>query len=158
MHFNPQTLTFLLLSPCGSVWEQKTLKCILPGSGEGPAAAEGCWGWCGDGEGELVLTCLFTQAFANHQVMDSFVTLLDLCLQRSSPTEQTFKPFAVFISTPFYQLLFQQLTVPWPVNEWVESDRSLYILNIREKKKNPKQDSEKGIFKRAFRVFKHRQM
>lgn len=65
-----------------------------------------------------MLTCLFTQAFANHQVMDSFVTLLDLCLQRSSPTEQTFIPFAVFISTPpFYQLLFQQLTVPWPVNE-----------------------------------------
>lgn len=30
---------------------------------------------------------------------DGFVTLLDLCLQRSSPTEQTLLPFAVFIST-----------------------------------------------------------
>jgi len=50
--------------------------------------------------------------------MDGFVALLDLCLQRSSPAEQTLTPFAVFISTlSFYQPLFRHLSVSRSVNE-----------------------------------------
>lgn len=43
MH-SPQTLTFLLLSPCSGVQEHKRLKCILPGSGERAGVAGGGWG------------------------------------------------------------------------------------------------------------------
>lgn len=52
-----------------------------------------------DGEGELTLARPPARGSADHRGRDGFVTLLDLCLQRSSPTEQTLLPFAVFIST-----------------------------------------------------------
>lgn len=61
--------------------------------------AEGC---CRDEEGEPELTHSPALNFADHQAKGSFVTLLGLVVQRSSPTEQTLLPFAVFISTQLF--------------------------------------------------------
>lgn len=117
MH-SPQTLTFLLLSPCCSVQEHKRLKHIPLALASEQVLQEEAENCCRDGEEELGLTRPLAWGFADPQETGAFVTLLDLCSQRASPTEQTLLPFAVFISTQlFYQPLLWHLPVSRPVNE-----------------------------------------
>lgn len=117
MH-SSRTLTFPLLSRCCSVQEHKRLKHIPLALASEQVLQEEAENCCRDGEEELGLTRLLAWGFADPQERDAFVTLLHLCSQRSSPTEQTLLHFAVFISTQlFYQPLVRHLPVSRPVNE-----------------------------------------
>lgn len=102
---HPKTWICELLSPHVSVQEQKRLKHILLVSGMEAGAV---------GRVHRLLqrwrmrahTCPPTHRFVQHQESDGFVTLLDLYLQRSTPTKQT-----VLLSCIYFFLVFLSASV-----------------------------------------------
>lgn len=85
---HPKTWICELLSAHVSVQEQKRLRRILLVSGMQARSAgrvqkllQRWW--------RKAYTCPPTQRFVQHQESDGFAILLDLCLQRSTPTKQT---------------------------------------------------------------------